>query len=145
MPFHIHFACELKAIENIGMVDVGKSLEKLSQQNEWNDWKWQLRNQIRSLDQLSEICSLSQEELETFALAREYFDFGISPYYAKLIDPQDENCPIRLQTIPRSGELERVPGEVEDPLAEEDHMPVLGVTHRYPDRALWYLSHNCAV
>lgn len=24
-------------------------------------------------------------------------------------------------------------------------MPVPGLTHRYPDRVLWYISHNCAV
>jgi lysine 2,3-aminomutase len=42
-------------------------------------------------------------------------------------------------------ELEVHPGEIKDPLAEEIHMKAPGLTHRYPDRALWYLSHNCPV
>ncbi|MBV1860054.1 MAG: KamA family radical SAM protein, partial [Nannocystaceae bacterium] len=36
-------------------------------------------------------------------------------------------------------------GELVDPLAEERFMPVPGLTHRYPDRALLYVTHNCPV
>lgn len=112
---------------------------------EWNDWKWQLRNRITGLESLRSYIQLSEKEEEAVLSAKDYFDFAISPYYASLMEPGNPNCPIRLQAIPRKGELLRFPGEVEDPLAEESHMPVRGVTHRYPDRALWYLSHNCAV
>ena len=43
------------------------------------------------------------------------------------------------------GELEIAPADLEDPLAEERDMPVPGVTHRYPDRVLFYTTHNCPV
>jgi lysine 2,3-aminomutase len=43
------------------------------------------------------------------------------------------------------GELNILPTELEDPLAEEKYMPVPGVTHRYPDRVLFYTTHNCPV
>jgi lysine 2,3-aminomutase len=111
----------------------------------WQDWKWQLQNRITDLESLKEKLTLSQAEIHTFQQAREIFSFSVTPYYLSLIDSEDPNCPIRKQTIPRPEELIRMPNEVEDPLAEQRFMPVKGVTHRYPDRALWYLSHICAV
>jgi lysine 2,3-aminomutase len=38
-----------------------------------------------------------------------------------------------------------MPTDLEDPLGEEKDMPVPGVTHRYPDRVLFYTTHNCPV
>jgi lysine 2,3-aminomutase len=35
--------------------------------------------------------------------------------------------------------------DLEDPLAEERDMPTPGITHRYPDRVLFYVTHNCPV
>ena len=73
------------------------------------------------------------------------FRMGITPYYAALMDPGDPRCPIRLQSVPSPGELNIVASDREDPLAEERDMPVPGVTHRYPDRVLFYTTHNCPV
>lgn len=61
------------------------------------------------------------------------------------MDAKDPGCPVRRQAVPQAGELLAYPFELEDPLAEEAHMPVPGITHRYPDRALFYVSHNCPV
>ncbi len=73
------------------------------------------------------------------------FHMGITPYYAALMDPDDPSCPIRLQSVPTLGELNILPSDLEDPLAEERDMPVPGITHRYPDRVLFYTTHNCPV
>jgi lysine 2,3-aminomutase len=61
------------------------------------------------------------------------------------MDPNDPNCPIRLQSVPKLGELTIREMDLEDPLAEERDMPVPGITHRYPDRVLFYTTHNCPV
>jgi lysine 2,3-aminomutase len=61
------------------------------------------------------------------------------------MDPEDPNCPIRLQSVPTGGELTIAPADLDDPLAEERDMPVPGITHRYPDRVLFYTTHNCPV
>jgi lysine 2,3-aminomutase len=112
---------------------------------EETNWKWQIQNRITDLEGLTARIPLSEEEIDVFNRADSLFDFAVTPYYLSLIDKGNPNCPIRRQIIPSSGELVRKPYEVDDPLGEESYMPVKGVTHRYPDRALWYLSHMCAV
>lgn len=110
---------------------------------DWADWHWQQRHRIRTLEALERVVRLSLAERDAFAAAAERFRVAITPHYAALMDPHDPGCPLRLQAIPQPGELERFDFEMEDPLAEEAHMPVPGITHRYPDRVLLYVSHNC--
>src|SRR3989344_9238021 len=73
------------------------------------------------------------------------FNMSITPYYASLMDPKNPDCPIRKQAVPKKGELSILSTDLEDPLAEERDMPVPGITHRYPDRVLFYTTHNCPV
>lgn len=85
-------------------------------------------------------------DAESFAAASSSgFRFEVTPYYLGLVDPADPSCPVAAQIFPRREELYDPLFPEPDPLAEETHMPVPGLTHRYPDRVLWYLSHNCAV
>ncbi|BDA80927.1 lysine 2,3-aminomutase [Leptospira kobayashii] len=109
------------------------------------DWMWQMQNRITDLATLKNHITLSEEEESVFQAAQEQFSFSITPYYLSLLHPTDAACPIRKQVLPRSNELIRAENEWEDPLAEQVHMPIKGVTHRYPDRAIWYISHVCAV
>jgi lysine 2,3-aminomutase len=114
-------------------------------EKDWNNWIWQQQKRIKSMEQLERVINVTDEERAAFAQSHEMFNMGITPYYASLIDKDDPNCPIRLQSVPKSGELTILPMEMEDPLAEEKNMPVPGITHRYPDRVLFYTTHNCPV
>ncbi len=114
-------------------------------QEDWDDWQWQQRNRVTSLEDLETLIDLTPDEREAFQKSHEAFHMGITPYYAALMDPEDPNCPIRLQAVPALGELNVLPTDLEDPLAEERDMPVPGITHRYPDRVLFYTTHNCPV
>ncbi|WP_242345665.1 lysine 2,3-aminomutase [Anaeromyxobacter terrae] len=111
----------------------------------WNDWHWQQRERITRLDQLEKVIHLTDEERRAVVETDAEFHMGITPYYAALMDPDDPSCPIRLQSVPTLGELTIAPADLEDPLAEERDMPVPGITHRYPDRVLFYTTHNCPV
>ena len=111
----------------------------------WSDWRWQLTHRLRTADELATVLPLSAEEREAIARTADQFLMALTPYYASLIDPNDPNDPIRRQAVPQLAELVVAPGELSDPLAEESHMPVPGLTHRYPDRVLLYASHNCPV
>ncbi|MBI5544017.1 MAG: KamA family radical SAM protein [Deltaproteobacteria bacterium] len=112
---------------------------------EWNSWQWQLRHRVTTLAQLEKVVRVSGDEREAIARTQCDFSMAITPYYAALMDPEDPRCPVRLQSVPTTGELLIQPSDLEDPLGEEKDMPVPGLTHRYPDRVLFYISHNCPV
>jgi lysine 2,3-aminomutase len=111
----------------------------------WNDWHWQQRERITHVEQLEPVLNLTEDERRAARETDSEFHMGITPYYAALMDPDDPSCPIRLQSVPTMGELTIAPSDLDDPLAEERDMPVPGVTHRYPDRVLFYITHNCPV
>jgi lysine 2,3-aminomutase len=112
---------------------------------DWNNWIWQQQKRVKSFEQLEKVLPATAEEREAYEKSNEMFNMGITPYYASLMDPNDENCPIRLQSVPKMGELTIREMDLEDPLGEEKDMPVPGITHRYPDRVLFYTTHNCPV
>ena len=112
--------------------------------SEWNDWSWQLRNRIQTLEQLEKRLTLSGEERAGTILAGKKLALGITPHFFSLIDPQDPDCPIRRQVVPRIEEASRAPDEMVDPCGEDSHMPVPGLVHRYPDRVLLLITDRCA-
>jgi len=113
--------------------------------SEWNDWRWQVKNRITSVDILKKIINISKEEEEEIEEVLKKFRMGITPYYALLIDPEDKNCPIRKQAVPSIKETHRGRGDMVDPLAEDKDSPVPGITHRYPDRVLFLITDQCAM
>jgi lysine 2,3-aminomutase len=112
---------------------------------QWNDWHWQQRERITRLDQLEKVIRVTDDERQAAVETEKEFHMGITPYYAALMDPEDPRCPIRLQSVPTMGETIVAAADLEDPLAEERDIPVAGITHRYPDRILFYITHNCPV
>lgn len=112
---------------------------------DWNDWKWQLRNKLETLDDLKKVVNLSKEEEEGVAKTLSTLRMAITPYYFSLIDLDNPNDPIRLQAVPTVYELDTTKQDLEDPLAEDVDSPVPGLTHRYPDRALLLVTDQCAM
>ena len=112
---------------------------------DWNDWRWQLKNRIGTLAQLQRLMpTLTPEEHAGTQLANTKLALGITPYFFNLIDPADENCPIRRQVIPRIEETNTAAWEMSDPCGEDGHSPVPGLVHRYPDRVLFLVTDRCA-
>jgi lysine 2,3-aminomutase len=112
----------------------------------WNDWRWQSQNAIRSVRQLRNLLPFSPEELEAIGSLEAHYKLAIPPYYFSLINPDDPNDPIRLQSVPSPLEMHNPSGyELEDPLEEDKDSPVPGLTHRYPDRALLVTTHVCTM
>ncbi|MFW9948122.1 MAG: lysine 2,3-aminomutase [Candidatus Odinarchaeota archaeon] len=111
--------------------------------DEWNDWRWQVKNRITTLEELKKYITLTKEEDDPRILQE--YRMAITPYYLSLIDPDDPYDPIRKQAIPTIQELERYSGELEDPLSEDVDSPVEGLTHRYPDRVLLLVTENCSM
>ena len=112
---------------------------------DWNDWRWQNRNRIRSLADLSRIIRLTDEETDAIRRHTGSLPVGITPYYASLLDPADPMQALRRTVVPLSGEHLLTPGENQDPLGEDGHSPVPGLVHRYPDRVLLLVTNFCSV
>jgi lysine 2,3-aminomutase len=114
-------------------------------ETDWNDWHWQLKHRIVSLEQLQRLMpALTPEEYAGTMLANTKLALAITPYFFNLIDASDENCPIRWQVIPRLAETRTAPWEMSDPCGEDTHSPVPGLVHRYPDRVLFLVTDRCA-
>jgi len=111
---------------------------------DWNDWRWQLRNRITTLEALEALMPLTPSEREGVSQAGHHLAMAITPYFFNLINVADPNCPIRLQVIPQAEEMITAPWEMVDPCGEDEHMPVPGLVHRYPDRVLFLVTDRCA-
>lgn len=112
---------------------------------EWNDWYWQVRHRIQSVEELEEFLPLSDSEKEDIRKVLEVFRLGITPYYASLMDPQDPTCPVRRQAVPTISETMSGIADMQDPLSEDADSPVPGLTHRYPDRVLFLITDQCSM
>ena len=113
---------------------------------QWEDWRWQMQNAIRTTSQLAEFLPLASDEAAALARLEEKYKLAIPPYYFSLINLADPHDPIALQALPSVHELESTSGEeLEDPLEEDKDSPVPGLTHRYPDRALLVTTHVCSM
>ncbi len=112
---------------------------------DWEDWRWQLRNRIRSLDVLKKVVNLTLQEEKGIVGCGDKLTMSIPPYFASLMDADDPKCPIRLQSVPLGYELETSAEEMKDPCGEDDHSPVHGLVHRYPDRVLFLVNEMCAM
>jgi len=111
---------------------------------DWRSWSWQMRHRIRSASELAHWVNPIADECEAIEALAERFRFVITPYYASLMDPDDPECPIRRQVVPRGDEL-RDPVGLADPLDEVEHSPVKNVIRVYPDRIAFCVNNECAL
>jgi lysine 2,3-aminomutase len=140
-------------IKSVCSAEVNPSAEEEYQPNpwkeateeEWDDWRWQLRHRVTRAEPLKLILNLSPEEIEAIEASKGRMATAITPYFAKLMDRNDSNCPIRRQAIPTMAEFHLSPADLFDPCAEDENSPVHGLVHRYPDRVLLLVTDKCAV
>lgn len=111
---------------------------------DWDDWKWQQRNRITSVDQLAKLFTITEEEKAAIREVEKQYRWAISPYYLSLINPTNPQDAVRLQAIPLLVELNDIYGE-DDPMGEAFTSPVPFVTRRYPDRLIIYVTNQCGM
>lgn len=112
---------------------------------QWSDWKWQVRNRIENLEQLESLINLTETERSGVETALQTLRMAITPYYLSLINFEDEHDPVRRQAIPLGLEVKMSNADLNDPLSEDEDSPVPGLTHRYPDRVLLLVTDQCAM
>ncbi len=112
-------------------------------EEQWQDYKWQMSNRFTDASDISDIIGLSEEEVENINSIGETYRYAISPYYLSLIDPEDEHCPIKRQSVPAVSELDDY-GDL-DPMDEEGWTPEDLITRRYPDRLIIKVTNICGM
>ena len=112
---------------------------------DWNSWQWQVKNRITTLEALTDLLALTEDEIDGVKEALQQFRMAITPYYLTLIDPDDPHDPARKQAIPTAWERKSAPEDQDDPLHEDGDSPVFGLTHRYPDRVLFLITDMCSM
>src|SRR5438045_6936065 len=90
---------------------------------QWDDWRWQSQNAIRSVRQLRELLPFSEAELEAIGTLEAEYKLAIPPYYFSLINCDDPNDPIRLQSVTSPLEANST-FELADPLDDDKASPV---------------------
>ncbi|MCL1995689.1 MAG: lysine 2,3-aminomutase [Defluviitaleaceae bacterium] len=121
--------------------DIFKDIPK----ENWNDWRWHLKNRVASLEELKKFAKIDKEEEEGIIKVLETFRIAITPYYFSLIDLENPRDPVRLQSVPSLQETYRATEDDDDPLHEDTDSPIKCLTHRYPDRVLLLVTDQCSM
>jgi len=115
---------------------------------DWNDWTWQLRKSLKTVQDFSNVFQLTDLERNAFQdQGTQIFNIRTTPYYASLAHLQIEQDPIRKILMPHAAELVDQFQAERDPLGERKSInnPVSRVVHRYSDRALFLITDICSV
>jgi lysine 2,3-aminomutase len=120
-------------------------------ESEFLDHAWQAKQTVTRSTRLVEVLRglVSEELIEDIeqGFARAPMSFRISPYILSLIDWNDPfHDPLRIQFVPLASRLLADHPELGlDVLHEQLDAPVLGLTHRYADKALFLALDTCPV
>jgi len=115
---------------------------------QWADWRWQMANAARSLEELVAMAGLPSSVLdERRSAAAKCYPVFATPYYLSRALSPDANDPIIRQCLPEAAEVDEAVqgGGDPDALDELRCSPVPRLVHRYPDRALLVTGNICAV
>ncbi len=112
---------------------------------DWLSYSWQIRNRIKTKEELKKFLKLLPEEEEGIDRTKGLYPLAITPYYLSLIDEDDPDDPVRLQAVPRVVEVDESVQRYGEPDALKEEGEIPGLTHRYPDRVLMVVTTFCAV
>jgi len=96
---------------------------------------------VRYITQLAKLDRLSPRERERLESVAERYAFRLNDYYARLINWDDPDDPIRQLVIPHEAELNEW-GAL-DASDEASYTPVRGCQHKYSDTALLLVNEVC--
>jgi lysine 2,3-aminomutase len=128
--------------KNLYANNKNKILKELNAgEEDWNNPKWQMKNRISDVDEISKYTELSDEEYDNIKNVSKKYRFAITPYYFSLIDFDNHKCPVKLQSIPSVEEFNQS-GQL-DPMNEEQSNPAGRITRRYPNKLIINVTNAC--
>ncbi len=111
---------------------------------DWDSYRWQLKNRVSDVEVLKGIIHLSENEIREIEVTGRQYRWSVSPHYLSLMDPEDSNCPIRLQAIPSIKEYMGEPG-LDYPMNVDKQLYPPLVARLYPDRLIIKLTNMCSM
>ncbi|MGD9338318.1 MAG: KamA family radical SAM protein [Syntrophobacterales bacterium] len=115
-----------------------------STEKDWKNYKWHLKNRIEDVETLGKVIRLTQKEVREIRKTGEQYRWAISPYYASLIDPEDNGCPVRQQAVPSIKERLDT-SEIKDPMIIKYNSPAPLISRLYPDRLIINVTNMCSM
>jgi len=111
------------------------------------EWVKQMQNQVNSIEKLEQYINVTDEERR--ALGALNTKWGVTPYFASLMDRDDPNCPIRKQVIPSMQEEVNEFG-IDDYLVwkenrSTDEVRPDSIARQYHDRIAFTVIENCGI
>ena len=106
-------------------------------------WQSELRNGIKTAEELAPILGWTAEETARHAEVLERFPMLITPYYLSLVDPGDPDDPIGRMCVPSLEELDA--GGSFDTSGEADNTKLEGMQHKYGQTVLLLSTNQCAM
>ena len=111
----------------------------------WSDWRSHLRHRITTVEQLRQWVNVTEREEQAISACAGKYRWSVTPYYASLMDKDDDQCPIRQQAVPNLGEFGTFIGAEPDPVGDTAYRKTNRVVHKYPDRVIMLVTEACAV
>lgn len=125
-----------------------------SDEIDWNNYVWQLKNVIRNTKPLADLVELTSEQKEAVDKAvKNKIAFGITPYYLSLMDRKlsiGYDHAVRAQVIPPKEYVDKMTehkadrGIKFDFMGEHDTSPIELITRRYPIISIIKPFNTCA-
>ncbi|PWW82048.1 MULTISPECIES: KamA family radical SAM protein [Prosthecochloris] len=111
------------------------------------EWVRQMQNQVNSLEKLEKYINVTEDERH--AIETLQTKWGVSPYFASLMDNDNPNCPIRKQVIPSMQEQVNEFGMDNYLVWKEnratDEVRPDSIARQYHDRIAFTVIETCAI
>ena len=112
-------------------------------EDDWENWRWQMAHRITDVKTLADLFGFSAKRCAQIEGIGRLYRWAVSPYFASLMDSNDEHDPVIRQSIPAIEELDE--SGYDDPMGEEFTSPAPCITRRYPDRLIINVTNQCAM
>lgn len=112
------------------------------------NWKQELQNNVRSVEDLKAFVDLTPEEERDIKQVVDSHPMNIPRYYLNLIDRNDPRDPIRKLAVPTGDELVvvgQMGATTGDPYGDDKHDKGNGVLHKYGYTALVVATEYCSM
>ncbi|WP_282755465.1 KamA family radical SAM protein [Desulfuromonas thiophila] len=110
-------------------------------------WQEQLKAFVRTTEQLETFINLTAEE--RLALENQQTKWGTTPYFARLMERDNPNCPIRRQVVPSLQEQHNQFGRENYLLWKEnretDEVRPDSIARQYRDRVAFTVTQGCGI